>query len=200
MRAVAARSHRKPNHDPPKQKLANPSSRATSSCNPGRGPCSPDIDNWATKIGQEHCGGSIWLCKTCHDNKQKRVNFSINANDINVHYSQQTEWDCLTIDKVSISRQAGPAFASRNLMVALGASSANMAQMPLPAQNGWRERGTNMFESSPSQPLLLQGTRGTLEIYGHPMNSTRRRRVQELIGLQCAASLSNGVLQRLCLS
>ena len=107
MRAVAARSHRKPNHDPPKQKLANPSSRATSSCNPGRGPCSPDIDNWATKIGQEHCGGSIWLCKTCHDNKQKRVNFSINANDINVHYSQQTEWDCLTIDKVSISRQAG---------------------------------------------------------------------------------------------
>ena len=41
MRAVGARSHQAPNHDQPKQKWANLSSTATSSCNPGRGPCSP---------------------------------------------------------------------------------------------------------------------------------------------------------------
>ena len=89
MRDVGGHSHRKPSHDQPKRKLANPSSKATSSCNQGRGPCSPcspGIGNWAAKVHNEHRRVSI----TCDNNKRKRVGLLMQTQS-DVHYSQQTE-------------------------------------------------------------------------------------------------------------
>jgi hypothetical protein len=61
-----------------------------------------------------------------------------------------------TIDNVSLSRQAGPAFASRNPMAALVASSAIRAEMALPAGYGW-ERTPTSLNPLPLNPYLYKG-------------------------------------------